>query len=289
MSELIEAHLGFLEAEKKSPRTIESRGTVLRQVHAFLPYGLAYAATEELNDFLASDPTWSTWTVCTYAMHLRGFFRWGIAAGYLEGDPTTGMAKPKHPDVVPRPVTEEELGHALHHAHEPWFTIIMLCAFAGLRASEAAGVRREHVTHDTIYIEKAKGGSPASIDTHDLIWELVRHRPRGPLAFTPRGRPVTGRWLMTRERIFFDSIGMPDVTLHRFRHRYGTALRNAGHDLFEVQAAMRHRSIQSTVGYTLVSGGQRRLAIRSLPSPVRPPAGGTDTGSKPPEPESGTR
>jgi integrase len=274
MSELIGAHIRFLEAGKKSPRTIESRQMVLRQVHAYLPFGLAYAATEELNDFLASDPTWSAWTMCTYAMHIRGFYRWAAGPGrLLELDPTIEMANPKSPDVVPRPVTEEELAHALEHSPEPWLTIITLAAFAGLRCSEAAGVRREHVTEETIHIAKAKGGSAASVDTHPVIWELVRDRPPGPLAFTPRGRPVYGRWLMTRERIFFDSIGMPDVTLHRFRHRYGTALREAGNDLFVVQAAMRHRSIQSTVGYTLVSGGQRRLAIRSLPSPVRPPAG----------------
>jgi integrase/recombinase XerC len=143
----------------------------------------------------------------------------------------------------------------------------MLAAYAGLRASELAAVRREHVTERLIRIPQAKGGDPASVDTHPVIWDMVKSRPAGPLAVRPSGRPLSGHWLTARQRAHFDKIGMPDVTLHRFRHWFGTMLLDAGNDLRTVQESLRHRSITSTEGYTLVSGGQRRLAIRSLPTP----------------------
>ena len=143
----------------------------------------------------------------------------------------------------------------------------MLAAYGGLRASELAGVRREHVTEHNIRILRAKGGNPASIDTHPMIWALVEPRPPGPLVVRPTGRPVTGQWLGTFGKRHFASIGLPGVHLHRFRHWFATALLESGADIRTVQDSMRHRSITSTQGYTAVRGGKRRLAIRSLPTP----------------------
>ena len=270
MSEMIEAHAQHLRAAGRSPNTVRDRIKLLRQLHAVLPFGLAYASTEELNDWLAHDPTWKQWTRATYAMHIRGFYRWANGR-LLVSDPTVDMAKPRTPACVPNPVTDDELATALRRSGEPWRTLIMLAAYAGLRASEAAGVQREDVTQATIRIRRAKGGDPASVDTHPLIWELALPRPPGPLARRPKDRPITGQWIADAGRAHFDAMGMPDVHLHRFRHWFGTALLDGGYDLRTVQEAMRHKSIASTQGYTLVRGGQRRLAIRSLPTPTEHP------------------
>lgn len=270
MSELIDAHVRHLKAAGASANTIRDRTRLLKALHAYLPFGLAYASTEELEDFLQSDPTWEPWTVHTYAVHARAFYRWANGR-WLNGDPTADMAFPPAPDDDPHPVTEEQLAIALT-APDPWHTLITLGAYAGLRASEAAGVHREDVTEETIRIRRAKGGKRAAIDTHPKIWQLVCDRPPGPLCRTPRGKPMTARWIGSNGRKFFDSLGMPEVTFHRFRHWYATALLDAGNDLRTVQEAMRHKSIVSTQKYTLVGGGQRRLAIRSLPDPTRPSA-----------------
>jgi len=270
MSDLIIAHARHLGAAGKSPRTINDRSSVMTRLHEALPFGLAYASTEELEDWLQHDPGWSTWTKCTYAMHIRGFYRWANGR-YLQGDPSAEMVRPQTPSGVPNPVTDNELATALRHSPEPWFTAIALAAMAGLRVSEVAGVRREHVSEHRIRIPRAKGGGTASVDTHPMIWALVRSRRAGPLVTRPDGTPVSGPWLSVKGRAHFDQIGLPDVHFHRFRHWFGTTLLDGGADLRTVQEAMRHRSITSTQGYTLVSGGQRRLAIRSLPTPTEHP------------------
>lgn len=270
MSDLVIAFARQQRAAGRSPKTIDCRIRVLKKLHNDLPFGLLYASTDELDDWMQSNPAWSAWTRRTYAIHLRSFYRWANGR-YLHGDPTADMVRPRTPAGVPHPVTDNELAIALRRSPEPWFTAITLASFAGLRASELSGVNREHVTEHMIRIVRAKGGDPASVDTHPIIWKLAERRRPGPLAAQSDGRPINGKWLSDRSRKYFDRIGLPGVTMHRFRHWFGTTLLNGGADLRAVQEAMRHRSITSTQGYTLVSGGQRRLAIRSLPTPTEHP------------------
>jgi len=266
MSDLIDAHLAYLRAQGLSERTVDSRREILRRLHDDLPYGLAYAATDELNAWLGQ-PGWSKWTRATYAMHIRGFYRWASGpAEALDGDPTLDMARPRGGRCLPNPVTDAELHQALARSGEPWYTAIILAAYEGLRASEIARLDRRDVTEDAIRII-GKGGDPQLVDTHELVWQHVRHRPPGPLVVDPDGRPITGRWLSAHAHYHFTAIGLPGVHMHRFRHWFATALLDTGASLRTVQESLRHASVTSTQIYTKVRNGQRRLAIRSLPTP----------------------
>lgn len=270
MSEMIHAHARHLRAAGASRHTITARTGVLGRLHEDLPFGLAYAATDELEDWLQRNAGWSTWTLVTYAMHIRGFYAWANGR-LLVGDPAADMARPRHPDNVPRPVTDDELATALEQSPEPWLTAIHLAAYAGLRVSELCGVRRQDVTEGSIRIAREKGGNPAWVDTHPVVWELVEPRRPGPLCVRENGKPMTPAWISRYGRPFFDSIGLPEVTMHRFRHWFGTTLLDGGADLRTVQEALRHRSVTSTQGYTLVRDEQRRIAIRTLPAPTKRP------------------
>lgn len=267
MSYLIDLHLAHLRARSHSERTVEARGDLLRRLHHELPYGLAYAATDELDAWLGGHPQWSRWTRSTYAMHIRGFYRWATAAGHLDGDPSADMAKPRNPRCLPNPVSDEQLVQALDRSTDPWHTAILLAAHAGLRVSEIARLDRDDVTEDVIRLV-GKGGNPEVVYTHPVVWEHVRDRPPGRLVRGPSGQTITGRWLSQHQAAHFRRIGLPGVHMHRFRHWFATALLDAGNSLREVQESLRHQSVTSTQIYTKVRSGQRRLAIRSLPTPV---------------------
>lgn len=269
MSYLIEKHLAFMRAASQSPRTVQSRKEILRRLHNDLPFGLAYAATEELDGWLGS-PGWSRWTRCTYAMHIRAFYRWATAAGVLDGDPSVDMARPKIPRCLPRPVTEQELQLALERSAEPWTTIILLASGAGLRASEIAGLDRGDITDEDIRVI-GKGDVERIVPCHPSIWEHVKDRPRGPL-ITVDGQPISGRWISAHATHHFNRIKMRGVHMHRFRHYFATALLELGHDLRTIQELLGHASVTSTQIYTLVRSGQRRLAIRTLPIPTQRPS-----------------
>jgi integrase/recombinase XerD len=267
---MIGAYERHLRAAGKSENTISSRAGLLKRLNDALPWGLAFAATEELEDFIGSGP-WSAWTRRTYGNHIRAFYGWADGR-WLDGNPTAEMAKQRKPDGAPNPVSDEQLAVALDVAPEPWRTAIHLAAFGGLRLAELAGVHREDVTEEVTRIRVAKGGDPGSVDTHPAVWELLHDRPPGPVCCRPSGGRAQAGWFSDNERQFFDSIGLARVTLHRFRHWFGTKLLNEGNDLRTVQEALRHKSVSSTQNYTLVAGGQRRLAIRSLPTPTTRPS-----------------
>ena len=266
MSYLIPAYVDHLRAGDKSERTIEERSEVLRRLHNDLPFGLGFAATEQIEAWLGSHPSWSRWTRVTYAKHIRAFYRWATAAEHLDGDPAANLPRPKAPRCIPNPVTEAELARALD-SPESWYTAIVLATFAGLRADEISRARREHVDADRILVPVGKGGDAGAVPTHPFLWEVIRDRPDGPLVLNRRGRPVTGRWLSANAREHFDHLGLPAVHLHRFRHYFGTTIQVQFGDLRVTQECMRHASITSTAGYTLVTAQRRASAVESIPTP----------------------
>jgi integrase len=268
MSELIAAHLAHLRAGGYSDRTIHSRKDILRRLHDALPYGLAYAATEQIEAWLG-EAGWSRWTRCTYSTHIRAFFAWADVHGHLYGDPAADIVRPRPPRCVPSPVTDDQLARALH-SDDPWHVAVVLAAFGGLRADEISRARSEHITADTVHIPDGKGGEPGSVPTHPFLWESIRGR--SGLLVTHYGEPVTGRWISANARHHFDRMGMPDVRMHRFRHWYGTMIQRATGDIRVTQECMRHRSVTSTQGYTLVTGEARRAAVAALIVPLGAPA-----------------
>jgi len=266
--DLVSLHIAHLQAGGRSNRTIESRASVLGRLNNWLPFGLAYAATEQLEAWLSHlrIAGRSRWTLCVYHYHMTMFYRWATKTGHLDGDPSATIDAPRHPRSIPNPVTEDELAAALQ-VEEPIRTAVILAGFAGLRSSEAAGCWREHITEEQVLVVVGKGGDPGIVPTHPLVWEHVRDRPPGPLITDRWGAPVHGHWLTVHTRKVMDRHGLPDVHLHRLRHRYGSVIQALTGDIRVTQECLRHASIQSTQGYTKVSQGQRARAVRDLPVP----------------------
>jgi integrase/recombinase XerD len=264
MNAYIDAHLRHLRAAGRAATTIRDRGKVLRRADAQLPQGLFQASTAELEEWLAT-PGWSRWTLATYHMHLRGFFRW-LTAGQTpmaDYDPMTEIPRPRMPARVPKPVTDAELARALDGSDATWRLVITLAAYAGLRVSEIRRLRREDVTAEWLTVREGKGGQDAILPTHPAVWRLVRDLPAGPVV----DAAVTAH-LSASARRHFDGLGLPEVHMHRIRHWFGTAVQRAQGDLRVTQELMRHASPATTAGYAKITDGQRRQAVTALPIPA---------------------
>jgi len=271
MSELVHVHLAHLRAGGYSKVTVDSAERLLLHADDYLPYGLDEAHPDELADYLAH-PDWSAWTRSTYWSHLDRFYNWAVRNDELDINPMHRLIRPKAGESVPHPVTDAELAAAIANSpDQPWRLAVYLAAYAGLRASEICRLRREDCTPDSITIRAGKGGRDAHVPMHPLLWPQVQHRLSGTLVRQVCGKEITGSALSNRQHKHWRRIGLPDVHLHRFRHWYGTALLRGGADLRTVQELMRHRSIVSTQGYTLVVSEQRTIAIRTLPAPATSP------------------
>jgi integrase len=268
---MIGLHIAHLRAGGKSPRTIESRRSVLRRLNQYLPFGLCFAATEQIEAWLADLQTLgrSRWTLSIYNYHVVAFYQWATTAGFLDGDPTATIPRPRKPQSIPNPVTEDELKVALA-LPEPIRTAAILAGFEGLRASEIAACHREHVTAEAVAVICGKGGDPGTVPTHPFVWEHVRLRAAGPLVTDRWGRVVDGHWLTMAARRHFDQAGLEGVHLHRLRHRFGTVAQEMTGDVRVTQELLRHRHVTSTQGYTLVTNERRTAAVLALPVPGTP-------------------
>ncbi len=271
MTDLIERHCAHLRQGGLSDRTIGDRHRLLCRIDADLPLGIEQATVEELSGWLAGpEPTpgragWSRKTKATYYEHVKAFFDWATDPNNptLDWNPAASLARPTVPDGVPKPVTDGEVSRAIETAGE-WRTAIILAAYAGLRCCELASITRRDITIDDVYIV-GKGDKPRSVPTTGPAWEAVQGRT-GRLVAGTAHQISMGAWR------HFARVGLADVTMHRFRHWYATTMLANGVDLLTVSKLLGHSSPAITARYCLISDGQRRSAVATLPVLTSTPA-----------------
>ncbi|HUH69784.1 MAG TPA: site-specific integrase, partial [Mycobacterium sp.] len=156
-------------------------------------------------------------------------------------------------------------------AAHPWFApLVALCAFAGLRLGEAAGVQADDINwlRKTLTVSRqVQRGGGANVTVRgpkygservvylpdELVVTLAEHvrtygvLPGGWLFVGAHGNPphqdtVRGEWLRTLRRA--DVTG---VKMHDLRHFYASGLIAAGCDVVTVQRALGHASASTTL------------------------------------------
>lgn len=273
MSQLIDAYERHMRAGGFAPHTtIADRRKLLHRLDRVLPMGLDRCTTEELEHFIAGFGCRTTQR--TYYAGIRGFFAWACDPRdpKLDLDPAVGLRAPRAVKHVPKPVTDEQLRHALAELAEPWLTYVKVAAYAGARCAEIATIEKEAITENRIRIT-GKGGKTRVLKTHPEVWRSVERFPAGRLARRITGDdPPTPDYVSARTIIALRRVDLPGVTLHMFRHWFGTTMLKptqfggAGMSLRCVQECMGHESVMSTAMYTLVTSEERDAGIAALPS-----------------------
>ncbi|XP_023212901.1 uncharacterized protein LOC111615701 [Centruroides sculpturatus] len=148
------------------------------------------------------------------------------------------------------------------HPHlRAWLT---LGVFAGLRAHEAAKLRGEDFSGDTLFV-CGKGGQQAFLPVHDRIAALTATYPTTGPWFPGRweGTTIGPNSVSAATTKLLRSLGI-EGSFHRCRHTFGSSLLRQGASLRTVQELMRHESVTSTQIYTQVSDRERAVAIQRL-------------------------
>jgi integrase len=194
MSDLIPLHLTWMRAGGRAARTVHDRQRLLEHAAARLPYGLDNADTAEWATYLAQ-PRWSTWTRNVYYRHAYSYYEWAVATGHVTLNPLRGLDRPPEGDRVPRPVTDDQLAHALARLPEmPWRLAVMLAAFAGLRCCEIVTIRRQDCTVELLTV-RGKGGRLEQVPMAPALWAVVEPRATGLLVVGARGKPLSAQML----------------------------------------------------------------------------------------------
>jgi integrase len=198
--------------------------------------------------------------------YVRMAFLAAIKSRVIRLDPTAGISPPRVPKAetkmnVP---TSEQVGKALVAAGD-FRAYLAVCAFAGLRLGEAAGLRLGDVDflRRTLSVRRQiQGQVNAKTVEADPKYESARtvYLPDALVlelaAFIERHPPTTAEgWLFTNGpypwnrnsagnqwRRLRVTVGMEEFTLHDLRHYYASGLIAAGCDVVTVQHALGHSS-----------------------------------------------
>lgn len=273
--DVLDAHLAELSWRAYRPGTImQRRRTVTRLANA-IGSTADTATTEQIRSHLDraqrdGRPLSASTRVAELA-HLSGFFGWLVLEGMRVDDPTARVHRPRTPRWVPRPIGEDDLGRAVAAASDRVRPILLLAAFAGLRACEIGPLKGEHVNLAAaeLWIEEGKGGHAGTVAVAPVLAAELARMPRRGWLF-PRmdggAGPIPAHIVSKLANHHLHSLGIAD-TLHALRHRFGTqVLRAAGRDIRLTQEMMRHRSIVSTAVYTQVDMSEAAGVVASLPA-----------------------
>lgn len=197
-------------------------------------------------------------TVNTYSAAIRFLFAVTLnrTLNYLQ------IPRQKKRKTLPEVLTREEvtsiINSCLNIKHK---AMLMLVYSSGLRVSEAAAVKTQHIdsTNMRLFVESGKGGkdrytllSKNCLDVLREYWK--KYNPKHPEGWlflgtynikhiTPDGIEYAFNQAVKRANI------TKDVSVHSLRHAFSTHLLEDGATLLQVKELLGHSSIQSTTIY----------------------------------------
>jgi integrase len=227
---------------------------------------------ENVFDFLATldDVPLVKWTpafvtkICDRAGKARGWrfgryvrqvlsttFNWGIARGLAEMNPAEKAEAPTRPKDAPRanrPWSDDERDAVLAAAPPHLLVPLALMMFTGIDPGDALRLTRAHCDGEQLNLNRAKTGEPVWWPLPERLRAILAAAPTHDavtVAATSRGRPWTTSgfgtvWQKLRARLIEDGKVRPGLTLKGLRHTVATVLRQQGHPLAAVAAALGH-------------------------------------------------
>jgi integrase len=209
-------------------------------------------------------------TIHTRVQNVRAVLRGAVADRLIVRDPSEGIALPRRrrAEAAMRVPTPSEVGRLLEAADGSFRPLLALCAFAGLRLGEAAGVQVgdiDFLRRTLVVARQAQRASGGGVDVcppkHgsertvylasslvDLLAGHVRDHRRNEWLFPAmNGGPITANTIGPRWRRTARTAGVSGVRLHDLRHFYASGLIASGCDVVTVQRALGHASATTTL------------------------------------------
>ena len=218
---------------------------------------------------------------------VRQFFRFALAEGWRDDDPSSRLDAPRRGRSLPRVLSREEMDRLVAAtaaddgpAALRLRALIELAYASGMRVSELLALRVEAVRRDpTHLIVRGKGGkerlAPLNAAARAAVadWLVARDglrkrdAPDPPWLFPSRGR--SGRLTPRRFAQLLDKaaiaagIDPARVSPHVLRHAFATHLLEGGADLRVVQTLLGHADIGTTQIYTHVTQDALAETVRT--------------------------
>ncbi|GIG64660.1 tyrosine-type recombinase/integrase [Phytomonospora endophytica] len=237
---------------------------------------------------------WSTWNT---------FFAFCVGDGILDGNPMSGVARPKLPDRSPKPLRGEDAAERLlsaiaagaRKARNPWLerdlAVVATLLLTGLRTAELLGLSVGNLAgaegEQRLVVRGGKGDAdrvvPVDVPLERLLAEYLSTRaarlpgersplpPRSPLWVDHRGEALTRNQLQYLVKQSYRSAGIDDrvergALVHALRHTFATKLGQSGASATEIMELLGHRSLAASQGYIKATARELREAARANPT-----------------------
>jgi integrase/recombinase XerD len=229
-------------------------------------------------------------TVARRLSALRQFFRFAIAEGWRNDDPTAALDPPRLGRPLPKVLSEGEVQKLLEAAAampgaegRRLALMLELVYGTGLRVSELVGLPLAAVLRDTRFlVVRGKGRKERMIPLGEPAADALRGYLDMRAAFLRKdrnGAPLASAWLfpstgrdghLTRRRFGqllkmlapHAGIARERLSPHVLRHAFASHLLDHGADLRSVQKMLGHADIATTEIYTHVASARLRALVR---------------------------
>ncbi|MCH8611787.1 tyrosine-type recombinase/integrase [Arsenicicoccus dermatophilus] len=257
-----------------APRTTEAAALALASV-TFADLPIRSVTEQHVRDWMKAmqgAQGLAATTRRTRFNYVRMAFLAAVRQRVIPTDPTAGVKPPQVPKAEGsmRVPTSEQVGRALDAADELFRPFVAVCAFAGLRLGEAAGLQLGDVDflRRTITVRRqVQGCSREGTSVTPPKCGSVRTvpAPSGLVTLLAQhvewlGLSEADEWLIARLGVPYNrssagdqwrrvraKAGLHGFTLHDLRHHYASGLIAAGCDVVTVQHALGHSSPSITL------------------------------------------
>jgi integrase/recombinase XerC len=170
----------------------------------------------------------------------------------LQGDESIRI-----PKTLPKPLSHEQITHALHYAEPEAALAITLLYTMGLRISELTHLKLEDMNDGWSRV-RGKGSKERDIPMIESISAMVldyqRTNASREYIFETKGEKLSENSLRYTIIKAFAKVGLK-VTPHQLRHTYATELLNNGARIADVSELLGHASMSTTQIYTKLGNG----------------------------------
>jgi site-specific recombinase XerD len=267
----LNAHIAYMQARDLSRTHVADRRRALTRLARYLDDDPLHVTYDDLLPYLSTIPRSTARGRYAEISHLVQYYRWCVVHGHRTDDPSIRLPKPKLPKLLPRPMSEANVDTAILNAPPRVRAILVLAAYAGLRACEIASLHRTDILDGLeipSLVAHGKGSKDRIVPMCDrVLAELRRYGipARGPLFPRLDGQP--GAWRGPRvsmvANLYLHEQGIAD-TLHSLRHRAATGWQRETGDLLVVATLLGHDNPATTMVYAQYDNRAGYRAVQAL-------------------------
>jgi integrase/recombinase XerD len=276
---LVDQFINYLRIEKGlADNTIQAYSRDLVHFFMFLGQGKISPVNitqDHIAEYILSlKKTLSVRSIARNLSSLKAFFRFLVAEGKIDKNPTRFMESMKLPQRLPKILSPQEVDLLLSQpdGSRPLGmrdrAMLELLYATGLRVSELIGLKVLNLNLEAGFVRTfGKGSKERMIPMGEKAKQTIRTylldgRPallkkgNSPYLFlNSNGRPMTrqGFWKIIKKYGIMTGIAK-EITPHRLRHSFASHLLEGGADLRSVQIMLGHSDISTTQIYTHITG-----------------------------------